>query len=94
MSIRNYFILIACMLLCACANNPALCSHHCGVDYWGDCRTEIFAVNNTVGCTGRWIDEDNGRSGYYCKNLDCSLKEHATVPFTCSCSYNSCCINH
>lgn len=82
MSIRICFTLILSMFISGCADNPAMCRHMCGHDYWGDCRTEIFGVNNSVGYIGHWQDEYDGNNGYYCKNVDCSQKERVTVPYT------------
>jgi hypothetical protein len=81
-------IRLLCVALCFAAlsgcyrNYPFQTS--CTPDYWHDSDYQIFGRKNCVGDQGRWIDEGNGRGGYYCKGANCVNKDRIQCKDTCN----------
>lgn len=81
---KIFFLILLAMLLTACANhNPNLYKNYCQKDYWGDNNFDIFGRKSCVGDTGKWVDVNNGRDGYYCRTPDCSVTNNVTCKDTC-----------
>lgn len=87
MKVKLLFAALSLMTLWGCCCNPAYIlpkySEYCQQDYWGDNQFNIFGRKNCVGSTGRWIDYDNGRDGYYCTNAKCSTYDRPICSETC-----------
>jgi|GEM_PF-5039166 len=80
-----FFVFFILTIISGCANtNPNLYKNYCQKDYWGDTKFDIFGRKNCIGDAGRWFDEANGRSGYYCMNPSCSQHDVITCKDTCS----------
>lgn len=78
-------ILSLCLItLTSCTTNPFIFPNYCQIDYWGDSQFNIFGRKNIVGSTGRWIDYNNGRDGYWCTSPRCLTYDRVVSTDTCS----------
>lgn len=83
MLVRFLITLTFLALLTGCCSYPFIYPNYCQKDYWGDSRFDIFGRKNCVGRTGTWVDQNNGRDGFFCTSPRCVTYEKVTCTDTC-----------
>jgi len=73
--------ILSFLILTGCSSN--CCHNDRQIDYWKDNQC-IFSRKNYVGSTGKWVDYNSGKDGYFCTNPSCTTTERVQSTGTCT----------